>query len=111
MEVPELLERVSNHLSVGRAFGPAYEHDGAMIIPVAIVAGGGGGGMQPDDQGTSGGGGGLGGVIYPLGAYVARQGHVRFVPSFDATSAIVGILGLLRIIAGRRRSRRETPNS
>jgi uncharacterized spore protein YtfJ len=29
---------------VGRAFGAAYEKDGALIIPVALVAGGGGGG-------------------------------------------------------------------
>ena len=35
---------MTSHLSVGRAFGAAYEKDGALIIPVALVAGGGGGG-------------------------------------------------------------------
>jgi uncharacterized spore protein YtfJ len=44
MDLKDLLSRASDHLSVGRAFGSAYERDGALIIPVALVAGGGGGG-------------------------------------------------------------------
>jgi uncharacterized spore protein YtfJ len=44
MELKDLFNKMSSHLSVGRAFGAAYEKDGALIIPVALVAGGGGGG-------------------------------------------------------------------
>ena len=44
MDLKDLLSRASDHLSVARAFGNAYERDGALIIPVAFVAGGGGGG-------------------------------------------------------------------
>jgi uncharacterized spore protein YtfJ len=44
MDLKDLLSRASDHLSVGRAFGSAYEREGALIIPVALVAGGGGGG-------------------------------------------------------------------
>jgi uncharacterized spore protein YtfJ len=44
MELKDLFSKMTNHLSVGRAFGAAYEKDGALIIPVALVAGGGGGG-------------------------------------------------------------------
>ena len=44
MDVGKLLEKASDQVSVRRAFGPAYERDGLLIIPVAIVAGGGGGG-------------------------------------------------------------------
>jgi uncharacterized spore protein YtfJ len=44
MELKDLFNKMTNHLSVGRAFGAAYEKDGALIIPVALVAGGGGGG-------------------------------------------------------------------
>jgi hypothetical protein len=40
-----LLRKVSDDLSVRRAFGTAYEKDGLLIIPVAMVAGGGGGDM------------------------------------------------------------------
>jgi uncharacterized spore protein YtfJ len=44
MDVKELLNKVGDQLSVGRAFGLAYEKDGTLVIPVAFVAGGGGGG-------------------------------------------------------------------
>ena len=45
MDAVKLLEKVSDQLSVRRAFGTAYEKDGVLIIPVALVAGGGGGGL------------------------------------------------------------------
>jgi uncharacterized spore protein YtfJ len=44
MDVESILARASENLSVRRAFGPAYEKDGMLIIPVALVTGGGGGG-------------------------------------------------------------------
>ena len=44
MDLENLLAKTSDSLSVRRAFGTAYEKDGMLIIPVAIVAGGGGGG-------------------------------------------------------------------
>ena len=44
MDVENLLATASENLSVRRAFGTAYEKDGMLIIPVALVAGGGGGG-------------------------------------------------------------------
>jgi uncharacterized spore protein YtfJ len=44
MDVENLLAKASESLSVRRAFGTAYEKDGMLIIPVALVAGGGGGG-------------------------------------------------------------------
>ena len=40
MDVENLLARASDNLSVRRAFGAAYEKDGMLIIPVALVAGG-----------------------------------------------------------------------
>jgi uncharacterized spore protein YtfJ len=44
MDVETLLAKTSDNLSVRRAFGTAYEKDGMLIIPVAMVAGGGGAG-------------------------------------------------------------------
>ena len=44
MDAESILTKVSENLSVRRAFGAAYEKDGMLIIPVALVAGGGGGG-------------------------------------------------------------------
>lgn len=48
MDLKDLLARASEHLSVSRAFGVAYEKEGSLIIPVAFVAGGGGGGGTDD---------------------------------------------------------------
>ena len=44
VDADNLLAKAADNLSVRRAFGAAYEKDGMLIIPVAIVAGGGGGG-------------------------------------------------------------------
>jgi uncharacterized spore protein YtfJ len=47
MDVENLLAKMADNVSVRRAFGPAYQKDGMLIIPVAIVAGGGGAGTSP----------------------------------------------------------------
>jgi hypothetical protein len=52
MDVGDLLTKASDSLTVRRAFGAAYERDGMLIIPVAIVAGGGGGGTARPRHGT-----------------------------------------------------------
>ena len=51
MDVENLLAKVADNLSVRRAFGEAYEKNGILIIPVAIVAGGGGGGTGHNRRG------------------------------------------------------------
>jgi uncharacterized spore protein YtfJ len=103
VDVPTLMERIGEHLSVRRAFGPAYEHDGALVIPVALVVGGGGGGHQPRQSDAEGGG--FGGVVHPLGAFVVRDGTARFKPAYEATVLGIGVLSLLRFLAGRGKSR------
>ena len=122
MDADKLLERVSDNLSVRRAFGAAYEKDGTLIIPVAVVAGGGGGGTSPgrsgkpeqdgapqDDPGRVDAGGGFGGLVLPSGAYVVKGDQVRWVPAVDATIVILASLGLVRVLArtwtARRRQR------
>ena len=44
MDVENLVVTAPENLSVRRAFGTAYEKDGMLIIPVAMLARGGGGG-------------------------------------------------------------------
>lgn len=46
MDAGNLLTKVSDNLSVRRAFGTAYEKGDMLIIPVAVVAGGGGAAAQ-----------------------------------------------------------------
>ena|SRR5271156_4165662 len=112
MNAKDLLSKVGNNLSVGRAFGTAYEKDGLYVIPVAFVAGGGGGGEGPsgttsshdieDDESVEespyGSGAGFGGVVFPVGAYVVKDDDVRWVPAVNVTLlALVG-LGVFRFL-------------
>jgi uncharacterized spore protein YtfJ len=53
MDAETILAKVSENLSVRRAFGAAYEKNGVLIIPVALVAGGGGGGTSRPRPGDS----------------------------------------------------------
>ena len=122
MDVENLLARASENLSVRRAFGAAYEKDGLLIIPVAMVAGGGGGGTSrsrhqhgnsaarpetlaaPDtaaqESGPADAGGGFGGLVLPSGAYVVKGDQVRWVPAVDTTIVVLASLALIRILAG-----------
>ena len=113
---------------MSRAFGTAYEKDGSLVIPVALVAGGGGGGEgtsgSPSDVETddiesgegdsnaevapSGSGGGFGGVVMPVGVYVVKDEQVRWVPAVNANLVIVVAFLTLRMIArARRRAHRH----
>jgi uncharacterized spore protein YtfJ len=136
VDVENLLAQVADNLSVRRAFGTAYEKDGMLIIPVALVAGGGGGGAgrnrrgdpaagpdsppeaaataddsTPQDSGRTGAGGGFGGLILPSGAYVVKGDQVRWVPAVDVTIAVLASLSLVRMLARtwtrQRRHRRR----
>jgi uncharacterized spore protein YtfJ len=124
MDVGKLLEKASDQVSVRRAFGPAYEKDGLLIIPVALVAGGGGGGQArpgranqavragrpPEEAGPAvdvpsqdaasmDAGGGFGGLVLPVGIYVVKGDQVRWVSAVDVTIAVLGSLSLARMLA------------
>ena len=137
MDVENLLAKTSDNLSVRRAFGTAYEKDGMLIIPVAMVAGGGGGGTSrtrrgnsaarpgtspeedatadgatPQDSGPMDAGGGFGGLVLPSGAYVVKGDQVRWVPAVDVTIVAVASLSLARALARtwtRQRRHRGRP--
>jgi uncharacterized spore protein YtfJ len=78
-----ILERVGEQLGVRRVFGEPIEHDGVLVVPVAVAIGGGGGGSAPGEQGT---GGGFGGVVRGIGVYEITGGRARFIPAIDATA-------------------------
>lgn len=130
MNTRELLDRMAENLSVRRSFGAAYERDGLLIIPVALVAGGGGGGegpikppatgrsgatesavpansTPPDGQPPTGTGGGFGGLVLPVGVYVVRGDQVRWVPALDATLIVLASLSVVRVFAGLLKNRRH----
>src|SRR3954466_14790352 len=103
-----LLAKVGESFHAKRAFGPVIEADGCQIIPVALCAGGGGGGEGTSGDEPSPGdgfGGGFGGVSWPLGVYVVKDGTAKWVPAIDATRIALGVLAAVRV-ALRLRARR-----
>ena len=130
MDVENLLAKAADNLSVRRAFGTAYEKDGMLIIPVAIVAGGGGAGTSRNQRGKSAArphgadatahdatpqdsvptdtGGGFGGLVLPSGAYVVKGDQVRWVPAVDTTVVVLASLTLVRVLARAWTRRRRS---
>jgi enoyl-CoA hydratase len=106
VKVDELLKGARDAISVKKVFGDPVEKDGVTVIPVAYVGGGGGGGG--DTEGNGGGGFGLG--AKPAGAYVIRDGDVRWEPALNPARLMLGwqIVAALAIFAWLRiaRSRR-----
>ena len=132
MDVGDLLAKAGDNFSVRRAFGAAYEKDGMLIIPVAIVAGGGGGGTArprsdkptagpdgppeagptvrgatPQDPEHVDAGGGFGGLVLPAGAYVVRGDQVRWVPAVSPAIVALASLSLVRMLTGAWARRRR----
>jgi uncharacterized spore protein YtfJ len=120
MTATEVLRRIDESISGGRSFGPAFERDGCLVIPVAYVFGGGGGGTDESepgaqaagDQRTKGGpfrrtgnGGGFGLVSWPIGVYVVKDGEARWRPLVSFADVGFLVLMLARVFSRRRRHR------
>jgi uncharacterized spore protein YtfJ len=109
------------------AFGEPVSRDGVTVVPAAKVSGGGGGGSgegnqpgregKPTDRSGRGVGGGFGVTSTPVGAFVIKDGTVRWRPAVDANKIILGaqivaITALLTVRAVvRARSRRAARGS
>ncbi len=106
MTLQELMSKATDAFSAGRCFGAPIEQNGTMIIPVAIAVGGGGGGDAPSGAGQLATGGGFGGLAWPVGVYVVRDEHVRWVPVVDPTRLALAGIGLVRIGLKMRAARR-----
>lgn len=86
MNVDELLSEARDAITVKKVFGEPIEQEGVTVIPVAKVGGGGGGGG--DTEGNGGGGFGL--AAKPVGAYVIKDGEVRWKPAVDPNRIVLG---------------------
>ena len=139
MQVEELLAQARDTMTVKRVFGEPIERDGITVIPVAKVMGGGGAGSgegpmtgtirvgagastpgstvegihadAPDAEAmSSGSGAGFGVRATPAGAYVIKDGQVRWEPAMDLTKialmgqvvAIVFLLVVRSVLKSRR---------
>jgi uncharacterized spore protein YtfJ len=86
MNVDEMLQGVRDAITVKRVYGEPIERDGTTVIPAARLRGGAGGGGDNENNG----GGGFGITARPVGAYVVRNGEVRWEPAIDVSRIAVG---------------------
>jgi uncharacterized spore protein YtfJ len=95
MKLDEILGSARDAITVRRVFAEPYEREGLTIITGAAVSGGGGGGSGGDQRGQEGAGGGFGVNARPAGAFVVRDGKVRWYPAVDVNR----LAGALAIVA------------
>ena len=115
MKIDEVLSTAKDAVTVKRVFGEPYEADGLTVIPAAVVAGGGGGGSGVDGKGQEGEGGGFGLGGRPAGAYVIKNGDVRWQPAIDpnriaalaSVTLIVYLLSRPRLVRARTAQRKR----
>jgi uncharacterized spore protein YtfJ len=113
--VNRAVEQARDAITVRRVYGDPIERDGTVVIPAAAVAGGGGGGGGVDQSGNTGAGSGFGLHARPVGAFVIRNGEVRWEPAPDAErriaivagASLLGLVVLRSILRPRRRRRRR----
>jgi uncharacterized spore protein YtfJ len=106
MKVDELLAKARDAMTVSRVFGEPHVHDGVMVIPAAVVVGGGGGGGGRDAEGCDAEGGGFGLFAHPVGAYVIKDGQLRWVPAIDVNLAVLAFAATVRAVLRHRKRRR-----
>ncbi|MGW5718638.1 spore germination protein GerW family protein [Amycolatopsis sp. NPDC003865] len=83
MKVDELIAKAKDGLETRMVYGEPYEVDGVTVIVASSVGTGGGGGDGRDENGRSGEGGGFGLSAKPVGAYVIKDGKLRWEPAVD----------------------------
>lgn len=106
MKLEQFIANAQDAITVRRVFGEPYEKDGATFIPAARVVGGGGGGTGQDDKGQSGDGGGFGLLARPAGAFVIRNGDIRWRPAVDPNTLILATTAVaIAVILTRARTR------
>ena len=96
--VDEMFAGARDAITVKRVYGDPIESEGVTIVPAAKVGGGGGGGGDSEHNG--GGGFGLG--ARPVGAYVIKDGEVKWQPAVDV-NRIVALAFMLGLVFALRR--------
>jgi uncharacterized spore protein YtfJ len=108
MDISQLISTAQDAITVRRVYGEPYEKDGVTVIPAARVAGGVGGGQGQEQgggegaaKGQEGEGGGFGVHASPAGAFVVKDGSVRWVPALDPQRALatIGVVAVAVVVA------------
>jgi uncharacterized spore protein YtfJ len=91
MDVQNLLSKVTDNLTVGRAFGEPIKSGDILIVPVVRIRGCGGGscgtGATTEESGSAGGGGF---DAKPAGVFVVKHGSVAWQPALDVMRIVIG---------------------
>ena len=107
MGMDEVVAAARDAFSARLVFAEPYTRDGTTVIAAARVFGGGGGGGGHDrEEGQEASGGGFGLHARPTGAYVMKNGAVRWMPAVDA-NRVVTVIGAVVIAALLTRVRME----
>ncbi len=106
MKLDEVLTNARDAITVRRVFADPYDKEGVTIIPGAVVSGGGGGGGGHDESGQEGEGAGFGMKARPAGAFVVRNGTVRWRPAVDVNrlALIAGVVAVAYLLSRAIRS-------
>lgn len=112
--ISQMVGQARDAMTVRRVYGDPIERDGTVVIPAASVAGGGGGGGGVDAEGQTGAGTGFGLRARPVGAFVIRDGQVRWEPVDDPMGKLLVVaatlttaLIIVRSMVRTRRRRRQ----
>jgi uncharacterized spore protein YtfJ len=117
MDVNDVIDRARDAFNVRRVFGDPIQQGAVTLIPAAWVSGGGGGGggEGPVAEGAEKGevtgkgfGSGFGLRARPAGAFVLRNGKVRWMPAVDVNRIILGaqiLVGIVLLTFGQRLAR------
>ncbi len=89
-DVDDILSKAKDAMQVRTVYGEPIQSDGVIVIPAARIRGGGGGGSGKSGEEQQGSGGGFGLMASPAGAFVIRDGMVRWKPALDVNRIIFG---------------------
>jgi uncharacterized spore protein YtfJ len=86
----ELIDNIQDLFTARLVYGDLIEQDGLIVLPAIRVMGGGGGGGGTDPEQGEGEGAGFGLRARPAGAWVFKNGSVRWKPAIDVNAIILG---------------------
>jgi uncharacterized spore protein YtfJ len=106
----KLVDNIQERFTARLVYGDMVEQDGLIVIPAIQVVGGGGGGGSDTELGESDGAG-FGLRAKPAGAWVFKNGSVRWKPAIDVNAIILGgqLVGIFYFVTVwlSRRSRKQ----
>ncbi len=113
MKLDELIAKTKESLDAKIVYAEPYETDGVTVIAAASIGSGGGGGDNRVEHGRSGEGGGFGLTAKPVGAYVIKDGDLRWVPAVDVNRllATVGAIAVAALFATIRITKRRSDDA